>query len=79
MNPPPLPAANQRAEHVVSIDGNHCSETTGDRLVTATPERRAYAEHTTLLSEANRDSAWRGSLSNDFLRLLFVNAPRASR
>lgn len=78
MNITLLPAAHQRAEQVVSVDGNRCSETTGGRLATATAARIAYAEQTARLSAANRDAAWNGCLSNDFLRRIFVHAPRIS-
>lgn len=74
-----LPAANQRAEHVVSVDGYRFNVTTGDRHVEATAEHRAYAEQAAQLSAANQDAAWSGNLSNDFLRKFFVNAPRVCR
>ena len=73
-----LSAANQRAKHGVSVDGNRCSETTGDRLAAATAARIAYAEQTARLLAANKDAVWSGSLSNDFLRKIFVTAPRIS-
>ena len=76
--PPPLPAANQRAEQVVSTDGNRCSETTGDRLATATAAGITYAEQTARLLAANKDAVWSGSLSHKFLCKLFVNAPLVS-
>ena len=76
MNITHLPAAHQRAEQVVSVDGNRCSEAPGDRLAAATAARIAYAEQTARLLAANRDAAWNGSLSNDVLRKIFVNSPR---
>jgi len=78
MNITHLPAATQRAEQLVSVDGNRCRETTGDRLTTANTARIAYAEQTERLLAANRDAAWNGSLTNDVLRSIFVNAPRIS-
>ena len=76
MNIPHLPAANQRAEHGVSFDGNRFNETTGDRLVEATAARRAYAEHAGGLSAANQDAARTGPLPKDFLSALLAQTAR---
>jgi len=75
MNSIHLPAAKQRAEQVVSVDGNRCSETTGDRFATATAVRITYEEQSEGLWASNWDAVWSGRLSRELLSTLFVHAP----
>jgi hypothetical protein len=72
----PLPAANQRADNVVSLDGKRFNETTGDRLVGASAAHRAYAELVSGLSAANKAAARDGPLPKDFLSALLAQTQR---